>query len=484
MTSRTLKMMLMAGAGWTFLTAAPAMGATCEEQLKEVRAELAYADLTGAERSDYRALLRAAATLREQGDDQLCVEVLAEAREMVGKRSAGPAGAGADARSVATEGDGAAKKEGRARLSDATPLSQTTRLERIKDLDVVNGRGENLGSIVDVVVSFEDGKVRYGLLSMSGGLSSEEKLYPVPIEALKIADAPAAESRARVAGDGAADEQWGGGRTDDAGSQAMPAAGQDQQREETAQEAAQTERYAVDSQKTVGDLIGQEVENAQGETVGEIEAVIMPADKAQAQIVLSVGGLLGIGDKSVALPFERLTWQDDGTARLASDVTEEELEQLPSVEVTDDERLPEDTVIAEVVRMGPEPTRTATDESRDEPKQIGAGTGQARKQAGEQAGEQASDPSAQMAGSATEDRERPEDPLANKVLVLDIERQMLEQAPGFADGAFPNMADEKWHDTVLAFYQDVLGLGSGSAQQSPSGAEAKPETGQSSGSSN
>src|SRR5919197_3144866 len=55
-------------------------------------------------------------------------------------------------------------------------------------------------------------------------------------------------------------------------------------------------------------LIGASVRNSQGESLGKIdELVIDPHDARIKAAVVSVGGVLGLGAKNVAIPWEKLT---------------------------------------------------------------------------------------------------------------------------------------------------------------------------------
>jgi sporulation protein YlmC with PRC-barrel domain len=77
-------------------------------------------------------------------------------------------------------------------------------------------------------------------------------------------------------------------------------------------------------------LIGASVKNAQGESVGKIDELLIDPKEARIKAaVVSVGGLLGIGAKSVAVPWNRLTM---GTERdtVVVAMGKEELEQAPS----------------------------------------------------------------------------------------------------------------------------------------------------------
>jgi sporulation protein YlmC with PRC-barrel domain len=55
-------------------------------------------------------------------------------------------------------------------------------------------------------------------------------------------------------------------------------------------------------------LIGASVKSADGESLGKIdELVIDPHDARIKAAVVSVGGILGLGAKSVAIPWDRMT---------------------------------------------------------------------------------------------------------------------------------------------------------------------------------
>jgi sporulation protein YlmC with PRC-barrel domain len=81
---------------------------------------------------------------------------------------------------------------------------------------------------------------------------------------------------------------------------------------------------------TAGELIGKDVVNTAGETIGEITDLVISEEKA-VHALISVGGFLGIGDKDVAVPLEDLQVGED-EAVLTSGLTKEALEQLPDYE--------------------------------------------------------------------------------------------------------------------------------------------------------
>ena len=56
-----------------------------------------------------------------------------------------------------------------------------------------------------------------------------------------------------------------------------------------------------------GDLIGALIYNAQGETVGDVDDVIVSLDGTVEGVVIGVGGFLGIGEKNVAVEMAQIS---------------------------------------------------------------------------------------------------------------------------------------------------------------------------------
>lgn len=80
------------------------------------------------------------------------------------------------------------------------------------------------------------------------------------------------------------------------------------------------------------DLIGMSVMNPEGEKIGEIEElVINPQEGRIKEVVVSFGGFLGIGSKSVVILWEEMKLSADRQNVLLA-MGREELEQAPSWE--------------------------------------------------------------------------------------------------------------------------------------------------------
>lgn len=76
-------------------------------------------------------------------------------------------------------------------------------------------------------------------------------------------------------------------------------------------------------------LNGTDVVNQQGKDVGHIEDMMIDLDTGRVQYaVLSFGGILGIGDKLFAVPFESFTI-DTNNERFILDVDKDRLKDAP-----------------------------------------------------------------------------------------------------------------------------------------------------------
>ena len=60
-------------------------------------------------------------------------------------------------------------------------------------------------------------------------------------------------------------------------------------------------------------IVGSRVRNAAGDSLGEIEELVIPSgDEDDMLVIVSVGGVLDVGDKLVALPYKDLRVSPDG----------------------------------------------------------------------------------------------------------------------------------------------------------------------------
>ena len=81
-------------------------------------------------------------------------------------------------------------------------------------------------------------------------------------------------------------------------------------------------------------MIGEEVYGEDGGQLGEVADIILDAQTGDAtQVILDRGGILGIGDKQIALDFSLL--EVDGDRIVARQVTEEQVNAMPEFQYGD-----------------------------------------------------------------------------------------------------------------------------------------------------
>ena len=109
-----------------------------------------------------------------------------------------------------------------------------------------------------------------------------------------------------------------------------------------AQSTTQTERsddfsrslsyvdYLKGKDLRASELVGARVRNPAGDNLGEIEEIVIPSrDQDDMLVIVSVGGVLDVGDKLVALPYDDLRVSLDGDT-FYFDRTEEQLKAAPA----------------------------------------------------------------------------------------------------------------------------------------------------------
>lgn len=84
-------------------------------------------------------------------------------------------------------------------------------------------------------------------------------------------------------------------------------------------------------------FMGQAVTNAAGETVGDINDLLLDKNGRIETVVIGVGGFLGVGEKDVAIPFSalRFTVGADGARVVTADLSKERLMDAPKFTATE-----------------------------------------------------------------------------------------------------------------------------------------------------
>jgi sporulation protein YlmC with PRC-barrel domain len=92
---------------------------------------------------------------------------------------------------------------------------------------------------------------------------------------------------------------------------------------------AVTTQSATDYRSTK--LVGTNVYNSAGESIGEINDIVMDEAGNTKAVIVSVGGFLGMGTRYVAVPFSsmKVARESNGTIKLTMESTKETLKAMP-----------------------------------------------------------------------------------------------------------------------------------------------------------
>ncbi|HEX6320215.1 MAG TPA: PRC-barrel domain-containing protein [Burkholderiales bacterium] len=170
------------------------------------------------------------------------------------------------------------------------------RASNLKGMQVVNGKGEEVGDIGDLVIDLHSGRVHAAVLEFGGFLGVGEENYAFPISELKRGKQANQlvmniEKQALESHDGFAKNQWPGMNDEYWGRIGGKQAG--------AGSGAQSGKMNL---VRSSELIGKVVQDKSGKQVGEVQDVIVGLDKGELQnIVISVddGGRVSVPAKSI-----------------------------------------------------------------------------------------------------------------------------------------------------------------------------------------
>jgi hypothetical protein len=77
------------------------------------------------------------------------------------------------------------------------------------------------------------------------------------------------------------------------------------------------------------DIIGATVEAPDGKDLGKVDALLMDSDGKVSHAVIGVGGLLGVGEDKVVVPFSALKMSHDSGRKAKITVDQAALDQAP-----------------------------------------------------------------------------------------------------------------------------------------------------------
>jgi ribosomal 30S subunit maturation factor RimM len=98
-------------------------------------------------------------------------------------------------------------------------------------------------------------------------------------------------------------------------------------------------------------LIGTNVKNNDGDTIGEVDDLIISNGNQMLQAVLSVGGFLGIGERHVAVPFKELKMARANNPEVFYQATKAELEGTPKFSYDESEKMAQTVRASKLIGM-------------------------------------------------------------------------------------------------------------------------------------
>lgn len=221
-------------------------------------------------------------------------------------------------------------------VAAATAIDSTKLVGR----NIINANGDTVGEIESVVID-QDGQVRYVIVGVGGFLGLGERDVALAWNELTISengeqvtinatkDQLAALPEHKFPEGFASDKPY----VYDEAVKTNPYLAERTATNTTV--ATSTEEQMAPAAGTVGiaasKLVGATVKNAQGESIGEINEVVLSNDGTAQGLMIDVGGFLGINERTVLVGWNDVTIQSDanGTLVVATNLDKPRLEQLP-----------------------------------------------------------------------------------------------------------------------------------------------------------
>lgn len=245
----------------------------------------------------------------------------------------GQSGQVRDTRTVASiqrEGGMAGMSQERQARSTRSPIERSAEFHFIRGSDVMgadikNAQDENLGNLSNLAVS-DEGQIAYAVMSSGGVLGLGAELRAVPWNALQFRENDEfmlnIDQEALKRAGGFKDESWP--RTADATLRGRTTPGQQEFRPAGMAENA-TFTWRGDN------LIGKPILDNRNEQIGTINDIAVDARRGFiGYVIVGYGGVAGVGDKLVAVPWNAFDRSAKEGFRL--NVDKSRLESAPGIE--------------------------------------------------------------------------------------------------------------------------------------------------------
>jgi sporulation protein YlmC with PRC-barrel domain len=97
------------------------------------------------------------------------------------------------------------------------------------------------------------------------------------------------------------------------GALAMPAMAQNNTTQTQSGQSAQAMTQASQNDWRASKLMGVNMYGSNNEKIGDINEVLLDQSGQAKVVIIGVGGFLGIGEKNVAIPFDKIEWVNNDT---------------------------------------------------------------------------------------------------------------------------------------------------------------------------
>lgn len=205
------------------------------------------------------------------------------------------------------------QQQGQKQQAQAQKNLSQIRASELKSMEVVDAQGKEIGEIAEVVVDLQSGRVHAAVLEFGGVMGVGEKQYAFSPKELQPGKAGNQlvlniEKQKLENREGFAKNQWpamGDDYWGRVGSRASAGASQKQPQGQTQSQGGQKQSQgAQQNLMRVSEIIGKDVQDKQGQDVGEVRDVVLDLRSGQIRnIVLEVqeGGRATVQPKSLSL---------------------------------------------------------------------------------------------------------------------------------------------------------------------------------------
>jgi sporulation protein YlmC with PRC-barrel domain len=206
------------------------------------------------------------------------------------------------------------------------------RASQVMGINVENPSGEDIGEINDLALDLHAGHCRFAIVSTGGVLGVGDKLYAVPMKAIKF---PAGDTIAHLnitkqhleQAPQFTREEWN--KLSDEGWATTVYEFYTIKPDFEVEKSKVAVTTPAPQYMRGSEVVGMDVHNRQDEDLGEIEDLMLDVNSGRvAYAVLSYGGVLGVGEKLFAVPWKALNLNAE-SKQLVLNVEKEKLKGAP-----------------------------------------------------------------------------------------------------------------------------------------------------------